>query len=99
MTDQSLVGFHFADKPTARPWTIVQVPPHFGQLQGIDIKAGDKEHIEEASFILPEDCEAFAVNAHAHYLAKRMELTATLPDGKRIRLLRARVLDAPPKDV
>lgn len=88
MTDQSSVGFHYSDKPTSRPWTVVQVPPHFGQLQGIDIKAGEKEHIEEASFILPEDCEAFAVNAHAHYLGKRMELTATLPDGKSIKLLR-----------
>lgn len=88
MTDQSSVGFHYSDKPTARPWSIIQVPPHFGQMQGIEIKAGDKEHIEEASFILPEDCEAFAVNAHAHYLAKRMELTATLPNGKAIRLLR-----------
>lgn len=88
MIDQSSVGFHYSDKPTANPWTIIQVPPHFGQLQGIEIKAGDKEHVEEASFILPADCEAFAVNAHAHYLAKRMELTATLPDGKAIRLLR-----------
>lgn len=88
MTDQSSVGFHYSDKPSSRPWTIVQVPPHFGRLQGIDIKAGEKEHIEKASFILPEDCEAFAVNAHAHYLAKRMELTATLPDGKSMRLLR-----------
>jgi len=88
LTDQSSVGFHYSEKPTARPWTVIQVPPHFGQLQGIDIKAGEKEHIEEASFVLPEDCEAFAVNAHAHYLAKRMELTATLPNGKKIRLLR-----------
>lgn len=88
MTDQSSVGFHFSDKPTSRPWSILQVPPHFGILQGIAIKAGEKEHIEKASFVLPEACEAFAVNAHAHYLAKRMELTATLPDGKSIRLLR-----------
>jgi hypothetical protein len=88
MTDQSSVGFHYSDKPTSRPWSIVQVPPHFGILQGIDIKAGEKEHIEKASFVLPEACEAFAVNAHAHYLAKRMELTANLPDGKIMRLLR-----------
>lgn len=88
MTDQSSVGFHYSDKATSRPWSIVQVPPHFGILQGIAIKAGEKEHIEKATFILPEDCEAFAVNAHAHYLAKRMELTATLPDGEKMRLLR-----------
>ena len=88
MTDQSSVGFHYSDKPTSRPWSIVQVPPHFGILQGIEIKAGEKDHVEKASFVMPEDCEAFAVNAHAHYLAKRMELTATLPDGTSMRLLR-----------
>jgi hypothetical protein len=31
------------------------------------LAAGEKEHIEQASFTLPEDCEVFAVNAHAHY--------------------------------
>lgn len=80
-TDQSSVGFHYSEEPTARQWSIIPVPPHFGILQGIDIAPGEKEHIEKAEFTLPEDCEAFAVNAHAHYLAKRMELTATLPDG------------------
>jgi hypothetical protein len=80
-TDQSKVGFHFAKGPTARPWTIIPVPPHFGILQGIDIPAGEKEHIERASFVVPADCETFAVNAHAHYLGKRMEMTATFPDG------------------
>ena len=80
-TDQSSVGFHYSDEPTSRPWSIIPVPPHFGMLQGIDIAPGQKEHIQKASFITPADCEAFAVNAHAHYLGKRMEMTATLPDG------------------
>lgn len=80
-TDQSSVGFHFSETPTARPWTIIPVPPHFGMMQGIDIPAGEKEHLEKASFVIPEDCETFSVNAHAHYLGKRMEMTATLPDG------------------
>ncbi|MDG2122324.1 MAG: hypothetical protein P8J87_01415, partial [Verrucomicrobiales bacterium] len=86
--DQSSVAFHFADKPTARPWTIVPVPPHFGILQGIDIPAGEKEHIEEASMVIPVDCEAFSVNAHAHYIGKRMEMTATYPDGRKEWLLK-----------
>lgn len=80
-TDQSSVGFHYSDEPTAKPWTIIPVPPHFGMMQGIDIPAGEKEHIEKASFVIPQDCETFAVNAHAHYLGKRMEMTATFPDG------------------
>ena len=80
-SDQSKIGFHFAKGPTARPWTIIPVPPHFGILQGIDIPAGEKEYIEKASFVVPTDCETFAVGAHAHYLGKRMEMTATFPDG------------------
>lgn len=86
-TDQSSVGLHYSNEPTSRPWSIIQVPPHFGMIQGIEIAAGEKEHIETASFVLPEDCEAFAVNAHAHYLGKRMEMTASFPDGTRLRLL------------
>jgi mono/diheme cytochrome c family protein len=80
-TDQSSVGFHYSDEPTAKPWSIIPVPPHFGMMQGIDIPAGEKDHIEKASFTIPEDCTTFSVNAHAHYLGKRMEMTATFPDG------------------
>ena len=80
-SDQSSVGLHFSEEPTARPWSIIPVPPHFGAMQGMDIKAGDKEHIEKASFTVPEDCETFSVNAHAHYLGKRFEMSTHFPDG------------------
>ncbi|MDB6153424.1 MAG: hypothetical protein JWL90_1877 [Chthoniobacteraceae bacterium] len=87
-TDRAVVGFHFADKPTARPWTIVPVPPFFGILSGINIPAGEKEYIKESSMVLPVDIEAIGVNAHAHYLGKRMEMTATLPNGEKQWLLK-----------
>ncbi len=80
-TDQSSVGLHFSKEPTARPWSIIPVPPHFGMMQGIDIPAGEKEYIQKASFTVPQDCETFSVNAHAHYLGKRFEMTAHFPDG------------------
>jgi hypothetical protein len=86
--DRPSLGFHRADKPTARPWTIVPVPPFFGILAGINIPAGEKEYIKESSMVLPVDVEAIAVNAHAHYLGKRMEMTATLPDGTKQWLLK-----------
>lgn len=86
--DRPSLGFHRADKPSARPWTIVPVPPFFGILAGIDIPAGEKEYIHESSIVLPVDVEAIAVNAHAHYLGKRMEMTATLPDGTKQWLLK-----------
>jgi hypothetical protein len=86
--DKPAVGFHISDKPTSRPWTILPVPPFFGILDGISIPAGTKEYIKENSMVLPVDVEAFAVNAHAHYLGKRMEMTATLPNGEKKWLLK-----------
>jgi hypothetical protein len=86
--DKSAFGFHISDKPTARPWTIAPVPPFFGILDGISIPAGTKEYIKENSMVLPVDVEAIAVNAHAHYLGKRMEMKATLPGGEQKWLLK-----------
>ena len=86
--DQSMIGLHLADKPTARPWSIVPVPPFFGILSGINIPPGEKEYIKKSSMVLPVDVEAIAVNAHAHYLGKRMEMTATLPNGEQRWLLK-----------
>jgi hypothetical protein len=86
--DQSTIGLHITDKPTARPWSIVPVPPFFGILSGINIPAGEKEYIKRSSMVLPVDVEAIAVNAHAHYLGKRMEMTATLPNGEKQWLLK-----------
>jgi hypothetical protein len=42
----------------------------------------------KSSFTLPVDVEAFAVAAHAHYLAKVMTMNATFPDGRRELLLK-----------
>jgi hypothetical protein len=86
--DLSKLAIHFSDKPTARPWTILPVPPMFGILDGIDIPAGEKEYVKRNTFTLPVDVEAFRVNAHAHYLGKRMEMAAIYPDGKREWLLK-----------
>lgn len=86
--DRSALGFHVSQKPTARPWTILPVPPFFGILSGITIPAGTKEYIKQSSMVLPADVEAIAVNAHAHYLGKRMEMTATLPNGEKQWLLK-----------
>jgi hypothetical protein len=80
--DQPMLGLHLSEKPTARPWSIVPVPPFFGILSGINIPPGEKEYIKRSSMVLPVDVEAIAVNGHAHYLGKRMEMTATLPNGE-----------------
>lgn len=91
--ERSVVGIYFADKKPERSFTGVQLPPMFGALAGVDIPAGAKGYEKTDSFTLPVDVEAFGVNSHAHYLGKAMELTATLPDGKVIDLLRINDFD------
>lgn len=79
--EASTVGLYFADKPPTRSFTAIQLPPLFGVFEGIDIPAGEKHYTIADSFVLPVDVGAFSVGAHAHYLAREMKLTATLPDG------------------
>ena len=78
----STVGLYFADKPPSHPFTALQLPPVFGVLEGLDIPPGDSQYTLHDSFVLPVDVKAFAAGAHAHYLAKDMKMTATLPSGE-----------------
>src|SRR5205823_5375627 len=55
---------------------------------GIDIPAGAKRFVIKDSFTLPIDVEVIGGGAHAHYLAKDMRMTATLPDGTKKDLIR-----------
>jgi hypothetical protein len=63
------------------------MPPLFGALAGIDIPAGQKRFTIKDSFELPIDAEVVSAGAHAHYLAKDMRMTATLPDGRKRELM------------
>ena len=49
--------------------------------QRIDIPAGDAHYVAGDSFVLPVDVDVLAVQPHAHYLAREVAGTATLPDG------------------
>jgi mono/diheme cytochrome c family protein len=80
--EKSTIGLYFADKAPDRPIQSVQLPALFGVGAGIDIPAGEKNFVVEDSVTLPVDVKAYLANAHAHYLAKEMKATATLPDGK-----------------
>lgn len=91
--ERSVVGIYFADKKPERSFTGVQLPPVFGALAGVEIPAGEKRYTKTDSFTLPVAVDAFGVNSHAHYLGKEMELTATLPGGEAIDLLRINDFD------
>ena len=79
-SEQSVVGLYFAKKPPSQPFASIQLPPLFGVFSGLKIPAGAKDYVIKDSFTLPIDIKGFGVGAHAHYLAKSMKLTATLPD-------------------
>src|SRR5207244_3113424 len=54
---------------------------------GLDIPPGATNYLVEDNYRLPVDVELLGVLPHAHYLAKRMEGSAVLPDGSRQDLL------------
>jgi hypothetical protein len=75
------LALYFAKTPPARSLTSLQVPPMFGFAAGIDVPAGDKHYVIRDTFELPVDVDAYGARGHAHYLAREMKMTATLPDG------------------
>jgi hypothetical protein len=80
--EKSLIGFYFAKEPPKRIMTRLQLPPHYSLFSGLDIPAGRKDYVIRDSFTLPVDVEAVGLGAHAHYLGKKMKMTATLPNGE-----------------
>ncbi len=51
------------------------------ESKSIDIPAGQADYAIDDSYILPADVDLISIYPHAHYLAKEMHGTATLPDG------------------
>jgi mono/diheme cytochrome c family protein len=79
--ERARVGLYFAEGPPDKPMASLELPALFGFGAGIDIPAGDARYLVQDSFTLPADVVFHMVWAHAHYLAKEMKVTATLPDG------------------
>src|SRR5258708_1139423 len=49
----------------------------------LDIPAGDRDFVVEDALRLPVDVDVLGIYPHAHYLGKRMEAWATLPDQQK----------------
>ena len=81
-TEKSAIGLYFAKEPPSRNMIAIQLPPVYSLFSGLDIPAGEKDFVIRDSFTLPVDTDAAGVSAHAHYLATKMKLTATLPGGE-----------------
>jgi tetratricopeptide (TPR) repeat protein len=80
---QPRVAFYFSDTaPTLQPLDF-----KLGS-KTIDIPAGAAGYTITDSYVLPAGVELISVYPHAHYLAREMTATATLPDGAERLLLR-----------
>ncbi len=70
-------AFYFTDEaPTRTP-----IGLRLGS-ETIDIAPGDAAYVIRDAYTLPVDVDVLAVQPHAHNLARSMEATATLPDGR-----------------
>jgi Flp pilus assembly protein TadD/cytochrome c553 len=81
---QPSIGIYFASKPPTRFPMLVQLE-HDGDL---DIPPGSTTFAVTDHLVLPVDAQVLGIYPHAHYLGKRVEAWATLPDGSRRWLIR-----------
>ena len=78
-TVQATVGLYFADKPATEHPMLLQLE-HDAAL---DIPAGDAAFVIEDHLRLPIDVDVLGVYPHAHYLGKKLEGYAILPNGEK----------------
>lgn len=86
--EQAQLGLYFADKAPKQLLVPLQMPPLFGMGAGIDIDAGDANYLLHDEYVLPIDIVGFEIGGHAHYICRKMTMTATPPVGNPIELLR-----------
>jgi Flp pilus assembly protein TadD/mono/diheme cytochrome c family protein len=78
-TVQATVGLYFADKPATEHPMLLQLEHD----NALDIPAGDPAFVIEDHLKLPIAVDVLGVYPHAHYLGKKMEAFAILPNGER----------------
>jgi Flp pilus assembly protein TadD len=76
------VGFYFTDRAPTNTLFLLKLARYT-----IDIPAGKRDYVVEDNYVLPIDVDLFRLNPHTHYLGKRIEGWAVLPDGIRKDLL------------
>jgi hypothetical protein len=78
------IALYFTDQPQTKFPMLVALE----RDASIDIPPGDRDYVITDTFRCPIDVAVLAVYPHAHYLGKRLEGYATLPDGTRKWLIR-----------
>jgi Flp pilus assembly protein TadD len=70
------IGLYFGEAAPTRTPAMLRLG-----RQNIDIPAGDAKFVVTDAYTLPVDVDVEAVQPHAHYRARDVRGTATLPDG------------------
>jgi hypothetical protein len=73
------VGLYFTDRAPSKHPMLLQLEHD----SALDIPAGERNFVVEDLLRLPVDVEVLGIYPHAHYLGKRMEAWATLPDQQK----------------
>jgi Flp pilus assembly protein TadD/mono/diheme cytochrome c family protein len=78
-TASAEIGLYFTDQPPSKQPMLLQLE-HDAAL---DIPPGERSFVVEDALRIPVDVEVLGIYPHAHYLGKRMEAWATLPDQQK----------------
>lgn len=73
------IGLYFTDTPPTQHPMLLQLEHD----SALDIPAGDHNFAVDDSLKLPIDVDVLGIYPHAHYLGRRLESWAILPDGNR----------------
>jgi hypothetical protein len=92
--DQTRIGLHFTDTPKNKEVDtfILRVMP-IGNNYMLNIPAGAKEHTVKLSRQTVRDSVLHRIYAHGHFIFRRATVTAKLPDGKELTLVKIKDWD------
>ena len=91
---QVSVGLYFSDIPPTRVPAMLRLT-----RQDFVLQANERQHVVTSSYTLPVDVDVYTVQPHAHYLARSVEGSATLPDGSKRTLISIKQWDFNWQDV
>lgn len=79
---QPSIALYFTDVPPRMPPVLMRLGS-----RRLEIPAGETRYRASDSYVLPVGVDLLSIKPHAHYLARTVEVTATLPGGRVRQLL------------
>ena len=83
-TISAQIGLYFTPEPASKHPMLLQLEDD----RDLDIPAGEQNFVVQDELKLPVDVDVFGIYPHAHYLGKKLESWAILPNGQKQWLIR-----------